>query len=86
MKNFLLLLLLLTAVNTYSKESDYVFGWTHLEDSNLKTPRGGTTTGPKVNLDIKASDFWIQLQNPDLTKFEKSKHSSLLIFHVFSHD
>ena len=53
MKNFLLLLLLLllTAVNTYSKESNYVFGWTHLEDSNLKIPRGGTTTGPEVILD-----------------------------------
>ena len=73
MKNFLLLLLLLTAVNTYSKESNYVFGWTHLEDSNLKIPRGGTTTGPEVILDNQVSDFWIQLQNPNLTKFEKDR-------------
>ena len=73
MKNILFLILISIPIITFSKESNYVFGWTHLEDSNLKTPRGGTTNGPEVNIDNEASDFWNQLQNPNLTKFEKDK-------------
>ena len=73
MKNILFLILISIPIITFSNESNYIFGWTHLEDSNLKTPRGGTTTGPEVNIDTQASDYWNQLQSPNLTKFEKDK-------------
>ena len=73
MKNILFLILISIPIITIGNESNYVFGWTHLEDSNLKTPRGGTTTGPEVNIDKQTSDFWNQLQNPNLTKFEKDR-------------
>ena len=66
MKNILFLILITIPIITFSNDTNYIFGWTHLEDSNLKTPRGGTTNGPEVNLDTRASDFWIQLQNPNL--------------------
>ena len=57
----------------FSKESNYIFGWTHLEDSNLKTPRGGTTTGAAVTLDTELSSSWKLLQDPNLSKFEKDR-------------
>tara|TARA_B100000787_G_C16164395_1_gene283079 strand:+ start:165 stop:1208 length:1044 start_codon:yes stop_codon:yes gene_type:complete len=58
---------------TYGKESNYIFGWTHLEDPSLKTPRGGTTNGPEVKLDKEPSNAWNKLQKKDLTKFEKDR-------------
>ena len=73
MRNLLLLILLSISFNIFSKESNYIFGWTHLEDSNLKIPRGGTTTGPAVSLDTEASIFWKRIQNPTLSKFEKDR-------------
>jgi hypothetical protein len=73
MKNYFFIILFLISFNTYSQESNYIFGWTHLEDHNLKIPRGGTTTGPPVTLDTEESIFWKSLQNPKLTKFEKDR-------------
>jgi hypothetical protein len=73
MKNILFVILLSISFLTYGEESKYIFGWTHLEDSNLKTPRGGTTTGPAVTLDTETSSSWKLLQDPNLSKFEKDR-------------
>ena len=53
MKKIIFSILLLTSLAIFGKDSSYVFGWSHLENPDLKIPRGGTTTGPKVNLDTK---------------------------------
>ena len=73
MKNILFVILLSISFLTYGNESTYIFGWTHLEDSNLKTPRGGTTTGPEVTLDTEPSSSWKLLHDPNLSKFEKDR-------------
>ena len=73
MKNYFFIALLLICFSAFSKESNYIFGWTHLEDSNLKTPRGGTTTGAAVTLDTELSSSWKLLQDPNLSKFEKDR-------------
>ena len=73
MKTFLLSVLLLISFSAIAKEPNYIFGWTHLQNSDLKTPRGGTTVGPDVTLDNQVSKFWNQLQNPNLSKFEKDR-------------
>ena len=73
MKKILLLILLLTSFHSSGEESTYIFGWSHLEDSNLKKPRGGTTTGSKVFLDTQPGLNWKKIQNPNLSKFEKDR-------------
>ena len=73
MKNILFVILLSISFLTYGNESSYIFGWTHLQDSNLKTPRGGTTSGPAVTLDTEPSSSWKLLQDPNLSKFEKDR-------------
>ena len=73
MKNILFVILLSISFLTYGNEYSYIFGWTHLEDSNLKTPRGGTTTGPEVTLDTEPSSSWKLLHDPNLSKFEKDR-------------
>ena len=47
----ILFLLLISHLTLLSDEGGYVFGWSHLDDPELKVPRGGTTSGPDVNLD-----------------------------------
>jgi len=73
MKIYIFLMLMLTSFLTHGQESDYIFGWTHLDDPSLKTPRGGTTTGPEVKMDTKPSPAWKKLQKKGLTKFEKDR-------------
>ena len=73
MKKYIFLIFLLMSFLTYGKESNYIFGWTHLDDPSLKIPRGGTTTGPQVNLDTQPSAAWKRLQKIGLTKFEKDR-------------
>ena len=36
---------------SFSSDSNYVFGWTQLDNPDLMTPRGGTSSGPDVDLD-----------------------------------
>ena len=73
MKNIMFVILLTISFLTYGNEYSYIFGWTHLQDSNLKTPRGGTTSGPAVTLDTEPSPSWKLLQDPNLSKFEKDR-------------
>ena len=56
-----------------AEESKYVFGWTHLKNPDLQTPRGGTSTGPEVELDLEPNPYWEKLKNPSLSKFEKDR-------------
>ena len=37
------------------------------------TPRGGTSPGPDVDLDDTPNPFWKEIQNDELTKFEKDR-------------
>ena len=77
MKHLLLVILLLISSISIGKESNYIFGWSHLDDPILKKPRGGTSTGPKVILDSEPNELWRQLQDKNLTKFEKDRLSIL---------
>ena len=58
---------------SFGNNKDYVFGWTQLNNPDLMMPRGGTSSGPDVDLDEKPNPFWKQIQNTELTKFEKDR-------------
>ena len=58
---------------SFSSDSNYVFGWTQLDNPDLMTPRGGTSSGPDVDLDKTPNPFWKEIQNEELTKFEKDR-------------
>tara|TARA_B100000787_G_scaffold167370_1_gene154037 strand:- start:98 stop:1168 length:1071 start_codon:yes stop_codon:yes gene_type:complete len=77
MKKLLFIILLLISSITLGKGSNYIFGWSHLNDPDLNIPRGGTSNGPEVILDTEPHTLWKQLQNTDLTKFEKDRLSIL---------
>ena len=72
MKLVLIIVLLLSQFSL-GNQDNYVFGWTQLNDPDLMTPRGGTSSGPNVSLDNTQSSFWQRIQNNDLTKFEKDR-------------
>ena len=57
----------------FSSDNNYVFGWTQLNNPDLMNPRGGTSSGPDVDLDEIPNPFWIKIQNDDLPKFEKDR-------------
>ena len=58
---------------SFSSDSNYVFGWTQLDNPDLMTPRGGTSSGPDVDLDKTPNPLWKEIQNDELTKFEKDR-------------
>ena len=58
-------------------DENYVFGWSQIEDEKLKKPRGGSTKGPAVDLDLSASFAWKQLQEKEISKFEKDRRAIL---------
>ena len=58
---------------SFSSDNNYVFGWTQLDNPDLMTPRGGTSSGPDVDLDKNPNPFWKQIQNDELNKFEKDR-------------
>ena len=57
----------------FSSDNNYVFGWSQLNNPNLMTPRGGTSSGPDVDLDKTPNPLWKEIQNNELTKFEKDR-------------
>ena len=71
--NWRLLILFTLALNISSSEKNYVFGWTQLDNPELHVPRGGTSSGPAVDLDQTPNPLWLELQNPELSKFEKDR-------------
>ena len=48
-------------------------GGPNKKNPDLMNPRGGTSSGPDVDLDKTPNPFWIKIQNEDLTKFEKDR-------------
>ena len=41
-----------------SSDNSYVFGWTQLNNPDQMTPRGGTSSGPDVDLDGTPNPLW----------------------------
>ena len=72
-----LLVLLLSFSSLSLSDKNYVFGWSQIEDEKLKTPRGGSTKGPAVNLDLSSSAAWEKLQEKGIGKFEKDRRAIL---------
>ena len=77
MKQILLILLLFFNLSAISAEPNYIFGWTQLNNPELKEPRGGSSVGADVTLDKEPNPSWLKLQSPDLSKFEKDRLSIL---------
>ena len=46
----------------------YRICWTQLDNPDLMTPRGGTSSGPDVDLDKTPNPIWKEIQNDELTK------------------
>ena len=74
--NALLVLLIFFSSLSWS-DKNYVFGWSQIEDEKLKTPRGGSTKGPSVDLDLSSSAAWEKLQEKGISKFEKDRRAIL---------
>ncbi|HEY6644868.1 DUF6607 family protein [Povalibacter sp.] len=53
----------------------YTFSWPL--DGTALQPRGGTTKGAPITLDLEPSPQWIQLQAPGLSPFEKDRRAIL---------
>jgi hypothetical protein len=54
----------------------YTFSWP-LDDSEALKPRGGTTRGAEVTLDLAKSADWRALQSPNLGAFERDRRAIL---------
>lgn len=52
----------------------YTFSWPLEGDAALK-PRGGTTKGPPVTLDLEASDAWKKLREPGASDLERDRNA-----------
>ena len=70
---FFLFFLIIFSHSTFASENNYIFGWTQLDNPEIFIPRGGTSTGPNVDLDKNPNPFWLELQNNNLSKFEKDR-------------
>ena len=74
--NALLIFLLSFSPLSLSNEN-YIFGWSQIDDQKLKTPRGGSTKGPSVDLDLSPGLAWEKLQEKGINKFEKDRRAIL---------
>jgi len=72
-----LLILFLSFSSLSLSDENYVFGWSQIQDIDLKTPRGGSTKGPAVDLDLTLSPAWKRLQEKGIGKFEKDRRAIL---------
>ena len=72
MKRLLLVTVLFSQIS-FGSDTNYVFGWTQLNNPDLMIPRGGTSLGPEVDLDENPNPFWQQIQNKDLNKYERDR-------------
>jgi len=54
----------------------YTFSWSHDQSCNF-TPRGGSSKGAPLTLDLEPSPGWLSLQAPDLTQKEKDRRAIL---------
>ena len=77
MKKIIFLFFIFLNFTAFSEDSNYIFGWTQLNNPDLKVPRGGSSVGADITLDKEPNPLWIKLQDPMLTKFEKDRLSIL---------
>ena len=70
---FFLILLIVFGHKVFAEEDSYIFGWSQLNSPELFEPIGGTSTGPGVELDKNPNPLWVELQNNNLSKFEKDR-------------
>ena len=75
LKTFILVLFIFSSLSF--TDENYVFGWSQLKDEKLKTPRGGSSTGPSIYLDPSPSQNWEKLQEKGISKFEKDRRAIL---------
>ncbi len=68
-----LLLLFCLSLTILGADKNYVFGWTQLENPELHIPRGGTSSGPTVDLDQTPNPYWVKLKDSNLSKFEQDR-------------
>ncbi len=72
-----ILIVIFVSFLSFTNESNYVFGWTHLDEPSLSNPRGGTTSGPEIILDDRRNEYWLKLKDTKLSKFEKDRAAIL---------
>ena len=75
LKTFILIFFIFSSLSFADK--NYVFGWSQLKEEKLKTPRGGSSIGPSVSLDLTPSQNWEKLQEKGISKFEKDRRAIL---------
>lgn len=73
MRIYFYCILSISSIFCFGQTSEYVFGWTHLNKTELKTPRGGSTGGIEITLDTEQHKNWNLLKNKNLNKFERDK-------------
>ena len=54
----------------------YTFSWMFIESGTMK-PRGGTTSGPEVQLDRRTSEAFANLQAPNLDVKDRDRRAIL---------
>ncbi|HEX7081422.1 MAG TPA: DUF6607 family protein [Gammaproteobacteria bacterium] len=64
------------AVTADDDVRQYTFSWLFTDDAAMK-PRGGTTTGPEVELLEGTSEAWEALREPSLSDFERDRRAIL---------
>ncbi len=75
LKTFILIFFIFSSLSFADK--NYVFGWSQLKEEKLKTPRGGSSIGPSVSLDLTPSQNWEKLQEKGISNFEKDRRAIL---------
>ena len=64
------------AVSDQTLPRQYTFSWMFAESDSMK-PRGGTTSGPEVQLDTRTSEAFAGLQAADLGDRERDRRAIL---------
>ncbi len=75
--SFITLLLIFSFIPlSYSEQKQFNFSWQFDETSELK-PRGGTSKGAPVTLDLKPNTVWLSIQEKGISDFEKDRRAIL---------
>ena len=81
LKTFILIFFIFSSLSFADK--NYVFGWSQLKEEKLKTPRGGSSIGPSVSLDLTPSQNWEKLQEKGISNFEKDRRAILAMLREY---
>jgi hypothetical protein len=66
-----------------TKTHQFTYAWRYGVDDDSLAPRGGTSHGPKVNLDTKPGEAWARLRAPGLTPVERDRRAILAMAGTF---